>query len=815
MKRQIKRQALAAAVGALVAGTAAAQIETVIVTAEFRETDVQDTPIAITAISGEMLEARAQVNVFQVAAQAPNVTLTPGGQGRSGMMASIRGIGQVDFIAALEPGVGVYVDDVYYPQLTGSLLDLLDLNRVEILRGPQGTLAGRNSIGGAIRLYSNDPGSEEGGRVSVGFGSFNQVDVRAMADVELAPGKLYARFAGASRERDGYIDVLDYECTHPGSGIYTNATGRRDCKLDEWGNQAYVTGRANLMWTPTDRFKANFIVDILNDSSGTAASTLTYADRTAIEANPANPALSIDDGNPATPLVYYRDHIFVPYGQYRNANDPINDPYVNYATLTDPYTTMPVGGGDTLGGTTGVPVPWKPLSLPSRNTLDHRGFSVNLSWDLGDSMTLTSISAYREYDTWLTWDSDLSPIPVTMLDNQLTHNQRSQELRLSGGSNAIDYTVGAFYFDQYTDYVARVNLNYAVIDFVHGPDPTPATTWAVFANATWHTTDRLNISAGVRYSDELKDYTHRRHNPDYTDVAGPPDPINIRLTGVNGLTARFEDDRTDWRVAADYTLGDSAMVYASASTGYKSGGVNPRPFFPQQLNVFNPETLLSYEVGFKSTLADNSLRLNAAFFTTDYEDIQLTLAECEVPLFIDPDGIAAPCAKPANVGNADVSGIELEIEWFVTDNFLIDGSVSTIDFQYTEVDAAALVGSPIAPLDMVTPYTPDLKWAIGLQYGFDLGGGGRFNMRLDTSFQDDVYTSATNDPLNLMENYTLTNGRIWWQSPDEDWDLALEIRNLTDDLYYHTLFDQHLSVGQVQAQPAMPRTWVFAASKKF
>jgi iron complex outermembrane receptor protein len=155
MKKLHKRHVLATAISTLLTGSAAwAQVETVIVTAEFRETNVQDTPVAITAISGDMLDDRGQTNVFEVAAQAPNVSLKPGGQGRSGMMASIRGIGQVDFIAALEPGVGIYVDDVYYPQLTGSLLDLLDLDRVEVLRGPQGTLAGRNSIGGAIRLYS-------------------------------------------------------------------------------------------------------------------------------------------------------------------------------------------------------------------------------------------------------------------------------------------------------------------------------------------------------------------------------------------------------------------------------------------------------------------------------------------------------------------------------------------------------------------------------------------------------------------------------------------------------------------------------------
>jgi iron complex outermembrane receptor protein len=329
-------------------------------------------------------------------------------------------------------------------------------------------------------------------------------------------------------------------------------------------------------------------------------------------------------------------------------------------------------------------------------------------------------------------------------------------------------------------------------------------------------TDRLNLSAGVRYSDELKDYTHQRHNPDLTDIGPPPDPINIRLTGVNGLTARFADSRTDWRLAADYGLNDAMMVYASVATGYKSGGVNPRPFFPEQLNVFNPETMTSLEFGFKSTLADNSVRLNAAVFTTDYEDIQLLLNECEVPVFIDPDGIGAPCVKPANVGNADVSGIELELEWFVTDDFMIDGSVSTLDFQYTSVDPVALTGSSIAPLDMVTPYTPELKWAMGIQYGINLSDGGRFNVRLDASYQDEVFTNATNDrAYNLIEDYTLANARFWWESADDDWEFALEIRNLTDELYYLTTFDQHASVGQVQAQPAMPRTWAITATKSF
>lgn len=201
---------------ALASSIASAQIEEVVVTAEFRVENIQATPIAITAITAEMLDARAQTNIFEVANQAPNVSLKPGGQARSGMVAFIRGIGQVDFIAALEPGVGIYVDDVYYSQLTGSLLDLLDLERVEVLRGPQGTLSGRNSIGGAIKLYSKRPGADDdGGSVQVSYGTLNQVD------------------------------VLDFGCVLPSSGAPVNRQAN-GCKIDELGNQVYTTGRASL-----------------------------------------------------------------------------------------------------------------------------------------------------------------------------------------------------------------------------------------------------------------------------------------------------------------------------------------------------------------------------------------------------------------------------------------------------------------------------------------------------------------------------------------------------------------------------------------
>lgn len=831
MKTTRNALAVAVALGSLtLSGIVTAQVEEIVVTAEFREADVQETPIAITAISAEMLQARGQDNVFEVAAQAPNVTLKPGGPARSGMMAYIRGIGQSDFIAALEPGVGIYVDDVYYAQMTSSLLDLLDVERVEVLRGPQGTLAGRNSIGGAVKLYSKKPGdSDGGGELQLGYGSYNQVDVRGTADFELLPDTLYARIAGASKDRDGYVKALDYGCTHPGSNVRSQGFGN-GCLLDEHGEEAYTTGRVSLQWFATDDLEVNFIADYLNDSSGAAAGTLLWGDRTAIESATTgagtfvNPAVSIPgiDGSP----VYFRDHMFVTSGEFRPAGDPVNDPYANYATRADELTCQYIDAGSPTAEPACVPVAWKPSTLPSRDTLNQWGMSVQVDWQLTDTMELTSISAYREYDSWTTWDSDYSPVPVTQLDNYLTNWQITQELRLNGTIGDVDYTLGGYFLNQDSTYEARVDLNYALIDFKHGPDPTPAETWALFANATWNITDRLNISAGVRYSDEYKEYTHHRHNPDGTPIAldainaGQPTPypvpVNVRVSGLDGGTAVFEDTLTDWRLTANYGLTESSNVYASASTGYKSGGVNPRPFFIDQLQTFQPEELISYELGYKSILLDNSLRFNAAVFFNDYTDIQLTLNECAVPVFVDPDGIGAPCALPANVGDADIKGLELEAEYYFTDYFFVDASWSTLDFEYTRLDTAALAGDTgIDKFDMISPYTPETQWSLGVQYSTNNTDLGSLNFRLDASFQDDIYTNPTNGPLNQIDSYTLSNARVWWTSPTDDWEVALQVNNLSDELYYLTKFDQANSVGQVTGTPGLPRTWRLSARRRF
>src|SRR5688572_17502056 len=292
----MKRTALHSAVVAALAGSAAgpqiawsqeSNLEEIIVTAEFREANVQDTPIAITAVSADMLDARSQTNLAQITAQAPNVSLRPAGSAfGNALVAFIRGIGQTDFNPSVEPGVGIYVDDVYYSTITGNVLDLLDLERVEVLRGPQGTLAGRNAIGGAIKLFTRKPDGSDDINVAITKGEFNRTDIKGAAGITLVEDKLYARIAGIARSSDGYVSRLDYACANnlpaPGQagGLPTYVQTAGDafgCELGTEGGQSYASGRAAFRWTPSDDFSIDFATSIVNDDSESQPGVLIRA----------------------------------------------------------------------------------------------------------------------------------------------------------------------------------------------------------------------------------------------------------------------------------------------------------------------------------------------------------------------------------------------------------------------------------------------------------------------------------------------------------------------------------------------------------
>jgi iron complex outermembrane receptor protein len=493
---------------------------------------------------------------------------------------------------------------------------------------------------------------------------------------------------------------------------------------------------------------------------------------------------------------------FIAYGPSSCDPNSPNNPYVNYSTYMDPRAVN--SGGPTASG-------WTPVSVPDKQTLKAYGVSANIDWQINEKLQLQSITAWRQYNSSFGDDADGTPMPVQLLLQHIFHRQKSQELRLNGrAGDFVDWTVGGFYFDQDTNEDARVDIPYAALDFLHGPDLVPAKTKALFAHGIFHLGMATDLALGVRRTDERKTYTYARHNPDGTNIPVPcaPPSYNCALTELDGETGRFSDKRTDYRAALQHKWTDDVMTYVQYTTGYKGGGINPRPFYPEQVLSFDPETLKAYEVGVKSELLNNKLRVNAAVFFNDYKDIQLGLNDCTV--FTGP-GFGVPCILPANVGDAEIKGAELEFNWYPVAGLQLDGSISKLDFNYTRVDPATGV-----PENGISPYTPETKWSLGMQYAFSLAGGSSITPRLDVSSQSDMYGNPLNSATSKIEGYTLLNGRLTWRSAEDAWNTSLEVQNLTDKLYFHTTFDLLAAAGGFQsAQPALPRTWMLTVKRNF
>ena len=432
----------------------ASALNEIVVTAQFRSESLQTTPIAITAENATMMEARSQTSLLDVASAAPNVNIRPS-TSALGNAASIyiRGVGQYDSSFALEPGVGIYIDDVYFPTIYGSVFDLLDLDRVEILRGPQGTLAGKNSIGGAIKLYTEKPNGENGGYVDVGYGDFNALNVRAGADFTVVPDELFVRIAGVYKRRDGYETRLDYGCVHPGSAVTPNPI-QEGCTLGTEGGEDFGGVRAEVRWTPTRQLEVNFSADSTLDNGEPVPTKLVYA-------------------LPSTGLQQYIT--------------PAK--YVNYSTYSDA----------TVG-----------FSVPPINRVGSDGEALHINYELTDDLSLTSITAYRSYNGQSGIDGDGTPLGVQDIYSTDTFREITEEDRLSGKLGPLDYTLGAFYYHGNGDAGGRVDAS--GVDFLTG-DKAISQSTSGFLHTVLHATDQLSLSAGVRYTHETKEYTFSSLSP--------------------------------------------------------------------------------------------------------------------------------------------------------------------------------------------------------------------------------------------------------------------------------------------------------------
>jgi len=755
-------QQTAPAAPAAPAASAGAGLEDIVVTAQFRSAKLQETPLAITAVSGDQLAQRSFTNIADVGRTAPSVTLrmASSGYGKS-TQAYIRGIGQTDFNFALEPAVGFYIDDVYHASLFGSSFDLLDLERVEILRGPQGTLFGKNSIGGAVRLISKKPVDRFEASVEGTYGSYNRIDLRGMLNLPLVADTLALRVSFASKDRDGYVDRVDFACAYPslaGNLQPTVSNHGNSCKVGTLGGENVRAGRAALRWTPSPDVEVNLTAEVIRDDSEGAADSLIYVDTSAAS------------------LANYNNTRLIPTYGIPFDNRFATDPYVSYATYDSAF----------LG-----------RKVPAVNTVHSQSYSGDINWDISDNVQLKSITAYQKFTGRFTQNANNSPLPVALTDNVAGFKQFTQEVRLLGTSldGMLEWATGLFYYNGDSTLGGGAYLAASNIAFDQA-DSTDSWNKSAFVHGILHLTDKFSITTGVRYSKESKTYTFDRVNvPSGTDF----------FPGGAFTSPASKFDRFDYKAGLDYKLTDDVMVYGQFSTGFKGGGINPRPFTPAAAVPFGPETLDAYELGFKSELFDRMVRFNLAAYHSKYSNLQLSANG------VDNNG--APSIVIANAGKARINGLEAEVEIRPIQALEIDMSGSYTDFKIKSLGAAAGVsGGPT--LDSEAPGTPKWKFNAGAQYAIDLGDTGTLTPRFDVYYQSKVYNEWTNNVRAMQQGYAIANGRLTYTAPNDEWSAALSVTNIFDKFYYVNKFIQsgtYIFTGQ----PGRPREWAVTVTRRF
>ena len=605
-----------------------AQLAEVVVTAEYREEKLQNTPIAISAFTSEAIEQQGANKLSDILSSAPSVQLrSQSAAFGESVTAYIRGFGQADFDPAFEPGVGLYIDDVYYPRLTGANFDLLDVERVEVLRGPQGTLYGRNSEGGAVRFVTRKPTGDGGGYVTGTYGSRDRINLRASSDFRLAQN-LTARLSGTYASQNGYVDVLDYGCAVPSSGVPAYSGGLK-CKQYSLGDIGYTAIRGILRYNPSDKLEVRLSLDYNRDKHNNGAEVLVYG-------NNPNPNVATVNRLPFDPRF-------------------LCGKWCNYTTLGSEAASWVAGAIPPLQG-----FPVAATSGRQLNTLDAYDGALNLDVGVTDAVKVNSITGYRNWKNEFSIDGDLSPARTQFGNNILNDWFWSEELRLNVDfTRRIRTTVGGYYSDEKTTYYTLQDIRYVAITLPFGPlplfplqfignDPVKTQSKAVFGTLFFNVTDALNLTAGVRYTKDFKSYTYYRLNLDGRT-------INPFLGAVSGKEAVFNGSRTDYHFSADYRFNPAVMAYFSVGTGYKAGGDSPRPFNAAQAIGFGPEKLTAYELGLKTDLFDRHVRINTAIFYNDFKDAQLVLLSC--PQYGGP----GPCALPQNAGDAKVYGVEVEL----------------------------------------------------------------------------------------------------------------------------------------------------------
>jgi iron complex outermembrane recepter protein len=782
----LRRYTLAIAIGSTLFtvlpnhALAEGELEEVVVTAQKREQNLQDVPVAVSAFSGQVLRDSGITNMSELTTIAPSLTVTSA-QTSTTTVFGIRGIFTSAQNFGLESSVGLYVDGVYRARQGSMINNLVDVAGVEVLRGPQGTLFGRNTPAGAITVSSVAPDFDGSGFIDAGAGDYNLWEVSGAKSFTVIDDKLAVRVTGFTADRDGYVDVVGKDIQED------DAINDKD----RWG------ARFQALFTPNDDLTLRFIGDHSEVDEVCCAV-----------------------GN-------WKNNFFTP-------NPPPNGKFGTDTAVRDQLGGTVISEDDFYDYK--VSSSFKP---ESQNT--DEGVSLQADWQT-DLFLVTSISAYREFDSYDRIDADFYDVDALVRTNDADQNQFTQELRISDDNGPLSYVAGLYYYHQElnsdTDTIVGADtaaLATAFLGLPPGSIPQsffpPGSSalnvadqehdsYAVFGQADYRITEQIIVTAGLRWTNENKDMQNTfTENPDPAPAGFSQFPP---LAPRDNVDENFDESKVTGTFKLSWFYNDLTMLYASYGTGYKAGGVNTDRISPTLDTVFEPETAEAYELGMKSEFPDQALRLNVAVHKTDTNDLQT--------ISFQGTGFALD-----NAGTAETYGTEVDLLWLPTDNTTV-----TLAYAYNHAEYADFQNGPCwtgTPWQTgqpdpgnPTPENPsgpcdrsggevsgnaENVLSLSANQQFQLAEGYGAFLHGEYVFIDERMTDVNNDPEKQDGSYYLVNLRSGIVFERYETTLTFWGRNILDAESTSTIADAVVQDGRFIAYYNEPATWGISVRKDF
>lgn len=755
------------------AGVAAQQLEEVIITAERRSQNIQEVPLSVAAIGGDELALGKVSDLNDVGFKVPGVSFNIFNVGEPRFY--IRGIGNSSDSAASDQAVGVFLDEVYIGRTGGVSFDLFDLDRIEILRGPQGTLYGKNTNGGAINIVTTRPSQETDRRLSVSAGNYGLFNVKGLIAgglTDTVSGKLVVQY----QDRDGYSRNVITPGEVKTMGNLSNSpiirrsvgAGNAGKRLDDARN---FSVRGQLLFDLSDTSRVLLGGDYSKDESSGTCRHIGSLD-SAIQGLGAFWALGM------SPV--YRANI-------RNCTSQFDTGHER----------------EIMGAMARVELemPWADFVSISA----YRESKYNFIDDL-TGLPLLDLAAQTPPSVPLPPLPGIWTIPENVVDGvDEKASQFSQEFRLTHGTGPVDWVAGAYYLVEdvdreeefYTQYstLLHLGLGLATIGDVLFTQDNTTTSMALYGQADWKMNDKWTLTYGLRWSRDEKKITQ-----DAIDLLGTGVPTGVPLVGPafpGPVSAKDSWSKLTQKASLSFRPIEGVMLYATYSEGFKSGA------FPSQANVpqvavqsVKPETVANYEGGVKSSWWNNRMQFNASYYYMDYRNLQVFELNRQLLLVL-------------RNAQARSKGVDAEFNVLLAKGLRLTTSYNYSDATYTDFinsNGIDYSGNSLA-------YTPDSSYSVALDYGVDVGAAGKLDFNVSYDWKDDYFMSSSNAPSTRQKALGMLGANMSWTSSDDSWVLTLWGKNLTDELQMGSLIPDPTGVTSLTF--LAPRTYGATIMKRF